>query len=123
MSELVSNVELKKADGKPITFNFQFENGLPMKTIIETGYTFGFHKKDNLPVFLIYLTESNEKLFKNEDVEEAFYEKKDEDLNMWLIFESFYILLKNVDLEYKSFYLGVFDTNKNYLKRCFLNGS
>ena len=64
MSELISSVELKKADGKPIAFNFQFENGLPIKPIIETGHTFGFHNNDSLPVFLVYLTSLNQKIFK-----------------------------------------------------------
>lgn len=38
MSKLVPNVELKKADGKPIKFNFQFENGLPMKPLHNVPY-------------------------------------------------------------------------------------
>lgn len=52
MSELISSIELKKTDGSPIKFNFQFENGLPVKPIIETGHTVGFHNNDGLPVFL-----------------------------------------------------------------------
>lgn len=41
MSELVSSVELKKADGNPIKFNFQFENGLPIKPVINATYKEG----------------------------------------------------------------------------------
>ena len=123
MSQLVSSVELKKADGQPITFNFQFENGLPIKPIIETGHTFGFHNNDGLPVFLIYLTSSNQETFKNEDVKEIIYIKKNKSYDMWIIFDSFYIVLNDVQSEYKKFYLGIFDENKNYLKRGVLNGS
>ena len=123
MSQLVSSVELKKADGQPITFNFQFENGLPIKPIIETGHTFGFHNNNGLPVFLIYLTSSNQETFKNEDVKEIIYIKKNKSYDMWIIFDSFYIVLNDVQSEYKKFYLGIFDENKNYLKRGVLNGS
>ena len=45
MSELISNIELKKADGAPIKFNFQFENGLPIKPIIEVPYKIWMSKK------------------------------------------------------------------------------
>ena len=123
MSQLVSSVELKKADGQPITFNFQFENGLPIKPIIETGHNFGFNNNDGLPVFLIYLTNSNQEIFKNEDVKEIIYIKKNKSYDMWIIFDSFYIVLNDVQSEYKKFYLGIFDENKNYLKRGILNGS
>ena len=34
MNENQSSIILKKENGKPITFNFQLENGLPYKTII-----------------------------------------------------------------------------------------
>ena len=34
MSELISSVELKKKDDNPINFNFQFENGLPIKPLL-----------------------------------------------------------------------------------------
>lgn len=34
MSENQSNITFKKSDGKPITFNFQLENGLPYKPIL-----------------------------------------------------------------------------------------
>lgn len=45
MSELVSSIEIKKADGKNITFNFQFENGLPVKTMFEVTTDIWMSKK------------------------------------------------------------------------------
>lgn len=45
MSELISSVQLKKADGKPITFNFKFENGLPMKPILKADFKVGKNKQ------------------------------------------------------------------------------
>ena len=47
MSKLVSSVELKKADGKPISFNFQFENGLPVKPLLKPSYEIWFSEKIN----------------------------------------------------------------------------
>jgi hypothetical protein len=47
MSELVSSVELRKADGKPIKFNFQFENGLPIKPLLQPSYEIWFSEKVN----------------------------------------------------------------------------
>ncbi len=47
MSKLISSIELKKADGAPIKFNFQFENGLPVKPIIEPSYEIWFSEKIN----------------------------------------------------------------------------
>ena len=47
MSKLVSSVEFKKADGKPIAFNFQFENGLPVKPLIQAPVKIWFDKDLN----------------------------------------------------------------------------
>ena len=61
MSELVSSVELKKADGNPIKFNFQFENGLPIKPVINATYKEGIHNKEKIPVLIVYLNKEEEK--------------------------------------------------------------
>ena len=64
MSELVSSVELKKADGNPIKFNFQFENGLPIKPVINATYKEGIHNKEKIPVLIVYLNKEQEKIYK-----------------------------------------------------------
>lgn len=46
MSELISNVELKKSDDNPIEINCQFENGLPIKTFITSKWEYFFKNKN-----------------------------------------------------------------------------
>ena len=124
MSQLVSSVELKKADGKPITFNFQFENGLPVKPIINAVYKKGIHNKESIPIFIIYLQKNQEHIYKEESVKDIFYEHGNDVNNLWISFNSFYINLQKVDrLEYNKFYLGVLDSKDNYLKQVLLNAN
>ena len=49
-----SSVELKKADGSPIKFNFQLPNGLPVKTILIPPFDIFKSKKDES--FFIHIT-------------------------------------------------------------------
>ena len=59
MSELVSSVELKKADGNPIKFNFQFENGLPIKPLLIVNGSIWYSSKDNCYGVSIILTKDD----------------------------------------------------------------
>ena len=56
MSELISSVELKKADGASIKFNFQFENGLPIKPLLNVNGSIWYSKKDDCYGISIILT-------------------------------------------------------------------
>ena len=59
MSELISSVEFKKADGQPITFNFQFENGLPIKPLLIVNGSIWYSSKDNCYGVSIILTKDD----------------------------------------------------------------
>ena len=120
MSELVSSVELKKADGKPITFNFQFENGLPMKPILNMAYSIGLTQDTKELVIMCYIQEIPENMdffIKNIST----FEKDKITSELWIHFENYYgiINIKNEYLnilEQKNSYFQIYDKNEILLK-------
>jgi hypothetical protein len=95
MSNLVSSVELKKADGKPITFNFQFENGLPMKPLFEAPYVLWISKKTKRYGVTIKLNDSLEvNDFTLNNV--TFHNTKKESKDIWIHLPQCYFVVKNV---------------------------
>lgn len=95
MSELVSSVELKKADGKPITFNFQFENGLPVKPLFEVTTDIWVSRKTGEYGITIHLNESldvNDFTLNNVSFHNTTKESKD----IWIHLPECYFIVKNV---------------------------
>ena len=96
MSESVSNVEFKKADGKPITFNFQFENCLPVKPIFETPYSLWMNKKTGRYGVTIKLNDSLEvNDFTLNSV--SFHNTKQESKDIWIHLPECYFIIKNIE--------------------------
>ena len=122
MTELVPSVDLKKADGSPLKVNFFFENGLPFKPTNNNDYTFGFHKDNNIPVLLMTIKQ-DDSVFKNEDIKQVLYETIKNKINLWLVFNSFYICFNDVEDSFKKFYIGISDHNNNYLLKGLINGN
>ena len=124
MSELISSVELKKADGNPIKFNFQFENGLPIKPVINATYKEGIHNKEKIPVLIVYLNKEQEKIYKNESIEKFICEVRSRKNILWIDFNSFYICLEKVNSsKYSKLYLGILDEKEKCLSQVLLDAS
>ncbi len=95
MSELISNIELKKADGAPIKFNFQFENGLPIKPIIEVPYKIWMSKKtEELGVTI----KINQSILKNDFTLNniSYHHTNDYTKDIWIHLPNCYLVLKNI---------------------------
>lgn len=125
MSKLVSSAEFKKSDGSPIVFNFQFENGLPVKNIINATYKQGHKKSDNSPCLLVVLEKKDECIFRQEDsVLNVYFESKSKGIDLWIEFDSFYVYLELIDaFENEKFHFWILDSNNNILVQLLLNAN
>lgn len=95
MSELVSSVELKKADRNPIKFNFQFENGLPVKPRFEVITDIWMSKKTGEYGITLHLNESLDiHNFTLENV--SFHKTKKESKDIWIHLPECYFIVKDV---------------------------
>ena len=99
MSELISDIELKKADGAPIKFNFQFENGLPIKPLLNVNGSIWYSKKDDCYGISIILTKDDLKQVTNYTVNTISYHETDNLLkeNIWIHLENMYLVMQNLD--------------------------
>ena len=101
MSELISSVELKKADGASIKFNFQFENGLPIKPLLNVNGSIWYSKKDDCYGVSIILTKDDLKKVTNYTINNFSYHETDNLLkeNIWVHLENIYLVMQNLDKE------------------------
>ena len=99
MSKLVSSVELKKADGKPISFNFQFENGLTMKPILNISGSIWYSDDEKCYGVSIILTKSDLNKVVDYKVNMLSFHETDNSLkeNLWVHLENCYLVMQNVD--------------------------
>ena len=106
-----STVELKKADGSPIKFNFQLPNGLPVKTILTPPFDFVHSSKTN--EYGIYITFSQLEL---KDINKIdIIEFKIYNNDIWIILKNHYIVLYNLNDKIMN------ELNKNNLVFCFFD--
>jgi hypothetical protein len=122
MSELISSIELKKADGAPITFNFQFENGLPIKPIIDVKYMIGLTKETKEIVVMCYFKNKSDYENLNLVIKNISIFELDKNISeVWVHLENSYIVL-NINQEYikllenQNSYFQFYDYNENILK-------
>ena len=120
MQKLVSSVELKKADGKPITFNFQFENGLPMKSILSMTYSIGLKEDTEELVVMCYIQDDTEDIdFFIHNI--STFEKDSTTSELWIHFKEYYGVI-NIKKEYlamleqKNSYFQIYDRNEVLLR-------
>ena len=117
-----SSVELKKADGSPIKFNFQLPNGLPYKPLIIPHYKtvqdtitkqiaiYSYLEQDEINIFNSLKIDGNLGIFKKDDGE------------IWLIGNTHYIVFKNLndkiiqELKNKNLVFCFFNLNKEFIK-------
>lgn len=112
MTDNQSIISFKKEDGNPITFNFQFENNLPIKPILnpkfklvqstttkEFGIYITFTKNDQNTINSIDIL--NYKLFNNNE--------------FWLILKNCYIVLTEFNAKI------IQEIQNNNLVFCFFN--
>lgn len=115
MQEFKNNINIKKNDGTPIKFNFQYENGLPVKPIIYPPFEALKNKKNNINSLYIFLPDDFIKNNNNINIEDIYIEN---DLNIWIVLENYYIVLqKNPSIiiesvKNKKINIRFFDTNK-----------
>ena len=98
MSQSVSSVELKKADGKPITFNFQFENGLPVKPLLKVKREIWINE-NSLYGITVMLSEEDMKHIINFNIKEiSYHETNNSDIKaIWIHLEKCYLILSNIN--------------------------
>lgn len=98
MSELVSSVEIKKADGKNITFNFQFENGLPVKPLINVKREIWVNN-DNLYGITAMISEDDIRNISSLNVKNiSWHDTNDSNIkNIWIHLEECYLVIKNIE--------------------------
>ena len=124
MSQLVSNVEFKKSDGKPITFNFQFENGLPMKPLLEIIPEYRINLEENYVKLLYYLDKKESLFFSFSDVENLSFHESREDVDnyeLWIHFEAGYLKTSGLEggriseMKSKEIHVGIYNFNREPL--------
>ena len=117
MEELKSNITMQKNDGKPIKFNFQYENGLPIKPILRPKFKVLSNSNNNL-LFCIYLKSSfidNNKILNPENI------SFDIESNLWIHLKESYIVLMNIpdkiisNIKNNNFELSFFDITNNLI--------
>ena len=118
MNENQSSIILKKENGKPITFNFQLENGLPVKPILYPPFEALKNKKDNINSLYIFLPDDFIKSNNDINIEDIYIENN---INIWIILATHYIVLqKNPDIiiesvKDKKINIRFFDTNRKII--------
>lgn len=119
MSKLVSSAEFKKSDGSPIVFNFQFENGLPVKPLFYAEGNIMFSEKQNKYGVFIKIDDSFDK--NNFNIENVSFHKTNAFTNdIWVHLHDCYFVVKDIEvsiiekLEEKG--LSIFFINKNNKK-------
>lgn len=117
MEELKSNITMKKNDGTTIQFNFQYENGLPIKPILRPKFKILSNSNNNL-LFCVYLKPSfidNNKTINPENI--SFDIKS----NLWIYLKESYIVLMNIpdkiitNIKNNNFELSFFDISNNLI--------
>ena len=117
MEELKSNITMQKNDGKPIKFNFQYENWLNIKPILRPKFKVLSNSNNNL-LFCIYLKSSfidNNKILNPENI------SFDIESNLWIHLKESYIVLMNIpdkiisNIKNNNFELSFFDITNNLI--------
>jgi hypothetical protein len=95
MSELKINTQ----NGSTTTFNFKFDNGLPVKPIINPAYQAKYSKEQDQYQLHIFL--SKEEAEKIEDIEIEGYacEIINKRGNIWLIINDLYLVLGDLNVK------------------------
>ena len=120
MTDNQSSISFKKEDGKPITFNFQLENGLPVKPILNPPFDVLKNKKDSTLSIHVYLTTENISLIQSFSINDIYIENEK---NIWIILKNGYIVLHKLpdiiisSIKNKNIIIGFFDTNKNIISQ------
>ena len=98
MSKLVSSVDLKKADNKTITFNFQFKNGLPVKPLLKVKREIWINE-NSLYGITVMLSEEDMKHIIDFNIKEiSYHETNDSDIKtIWIHLEKCYLILSNIN--------------------------
>ena len=98
MSKLISSVELEKADGTPIKFNFQFENGLPIKPLLNVKREVWINE-ESLYGITVMIAEENKKYINSFDIKEVSYHDTDNKniKTIWIHLENCYLILSNIN--------------------------
>lgn len=97
MSKLVPSVELKKADGKPIKFNFQFENGLPMMPLINVSEAEIWHTENWYGISVYIDNKSAKKIKDFEVLSISFHSSKEVNKeNIWIHLSREYVIISGV---------------------------
>lgn len=117
MEELKSNITIQKNDGTSIKFNFQYENGLPVKPILRPKFKVLSNSNNNL-LFCVYLKSSfidNNKILNPENI------SFDLESNLWIHLKESYIVLMNIpnkiisNIKNNNFELSFFDVTNNLI--------
>jgi hypothetical protein len=120
MTDNQSSISFNKEDGNPITFNFQLENGLSVKPILNPPFDVFKNKKDSTLSIHIYLTTENISLIQSFSINDIYVEKEK---NIWIILENGYIVLHKLpdtiisSIKNKNIIIVFFDTNKNIISQ------
>lgn len=120
MTDNQSSISFKKEEGKPIIFNFQLENGLPVKPIINPPFDVLKNKKDSTLSIHVYLTTENISLIQSFSINDIYIENEK---NIWIILKNGYIVLHKLpdmiisSIKNKNIIIGFLDTNKNIISQ------
>lgn len=90
----MSEVKISNDNGSTTTFNFKFDNGLPVKPIINPAYETGYSEEDQFYVLSMYLTDEDLKKLENLNIEGFTYslDKKE----IWLLINEHYVVFGEV---------------------------
>lgn len=87
----MSEFKLTGENGKTTTFNFKFDNGLPVRPIINPSYQEMFSEEKKEYSLYIFLEQAEEEKVKNVVIEDCNYFK--EDSSIWLLINGVYLVL------------------------------
>jgi len=117
-----SSVTFTKTDGKPITFNFQLENGLPYKPILTPNFETVHSNKTKDFAIYSYLTQSELEVIKNLEFSGYLNKIENNSGEIWLLSNTYYVVFENLNdkiiNELKNNNLGFcfFNSNKEFIK-------
>ncbi len=118
MTNNQSSISFKKEDGKPITFNFQLENGLPYKTIICPKFKVVKSNKTKEFGIYSYLNSEEIEILKNININSYLCNLEE----VWLISDNYYVVFENLndtiieELKNKNLGFCFFNLNKEFIK-------
>lgn len=118
----MSEIKLNNQDGSTTTFNFKFDNGLPVKPIVNPAYQAKYSKEQNQYQLHIFLNHDDFQQVKDIEISGYACEIINKRGNIWLFINDLYLVLGDLnvkiieELQNKKLDFCFFNENKEFIK-------